>query len=228
MSNVWVKTIQQPAGFYLNSGTGDATVGGQISSVPSGITASQGRADKPGDRMILTEADALALSDTVNVGTLYGGMYQYVTTKSGSTGTATRGRAVFWDSDTTGYQYLYQVTPDENGTIGVVPFGGVVITATITKAYSWWIQSAGRCSCMFKSSSLTGTAAIGAAAYLSAQGAGTDLGRFDCAGGDSTAVTNATLGTRLGLFVGFQHELAVAGSITTVNIPLGRSLAFRW
>lgn len=67
--------------FYLNAralnDVNDAVVGGQITTVPNGVYASQGEQTLPGDHAVLDEAAALALSDT-NVGTLHGGYYQYV------------------------------------------------------------------------------------------------------------------------------------------------------
>ncbi len=223
MPSNWIKQIQNlEPNSYLNSGTGDSVLGGSITTVPSNAQSPSWNQHRPGDKMIVGSEDATALSDVTNVGTLFGGLYTYVATKSGSTGTLTRGRAAFWQI-TDVVDKLFTVTPDENGTMGTVPFAGVVITATITKGYYGWVQSAGRVYVKFKTT-LTGTAAIGQGVWLAAQGAGTDLGRFDVQGGVSTAVTYTNFGTVQELVVGVAVELPVADGIaTTIKIPLGRS-----
>src|SRR5262245_28112020 len=170
MPSNWTKQPQQLNQVrYLNSGTGDSVVGGSLGTVPSTVQASQFVQDIPGDRIILGHADALALSNTTSVGTLYGGLYQYVRTKSNSTATATRGRLVFWEL-TVNYN-LYQVTPDEvQGLIA-----GAVITSTITKGYNWWIQVAGFASLQFKTT-ITGTPTIDRGVFASMAGTGSDVG----------------------------------------------------
>src|SRR5262245_6699656 len=111
MPSNWTKQPQQiNQQRYFNSGSGDSIVGGAITSVPSAVGATQGVQDVPGDRLVFGQADAVAMSNTT-VGTLYGGLYQYVRTKSTSTATPTLSRLVFWDN-TVNYN-LYQVTPDE-------------------------------------------------------------------------------------------------------------------
>ncbi len=153
MPSNWTKQLQQLNQVrYMNSGSGDSVVGGLITGVPSGVAANQGIQDVPGDRIILGMADALALSNTT-IGTLYGGMYQYVRTKSTSTATPTLARAVFWDN-TVNYN-LYQVTPDE-----VTGFWAGFNINTLTKGYNWWIQVAGLITMRFLAT-ITGTPTVG-------------------------------------------------------------------
>src|SRR3990170_3290702 len=119
-------------GRFLNSGAGDSVIGGSISAVPSTVGAVAGKAARPGDRIIVGEEDALALSDTA-IGTLYGGLYQYVTTKSTATAAFTRGKACFWDTAVA--NKIFQVTSDESGSQGVALFAGVLIN-TLTSGNS--------------------------------------------------------------------------------------------
>src|ERR1700676_698809 len=79
---------------YLND-VNDATLGGQIQSVPAGVPASQGIQTQPGDRIVLDDATALALSDTA-IGTLWGGIYEYVQSKAASTAAPAVGIAAFF------------------------------------------------------------------------------------------------------------------------------------
>lgn len=219
MPSNWFKTIPQlPQRVYLNSGTGDEILGGLLTTLPSSIGASQYNQNRPGDRMILGAEDATALSDTT-VGTLYAGLYQYVLAKSTSTGTATRGRAVWWDSAVA--DSTYQVTPDEGGDQGTALFAGIVITATIAKGSYWWVQQVGRVHYRCRAA-MTGTPADGQAIYHAIQGAGADLGTFDNFGADATAITYTLFGTFLQKYVGVARGLPVNGGIaTTVEIPFG-------
>ena len=218
--------IKQPTqlnnndGIYLNSGGGDSVVGGRLSSVPTDVIASQGIQTIPGDRLLLGEADAQALDDP-DVGTLYGGMYQYIRTKTTSTAAFARAHGVFWDTGVAATQY--QVTADENGLQGVGLFAGVTIN-TITKGYSWWIQTAGRISVQFRAV-LTGLGVDGSPVFLAAAGAGADVGEFDVLeGGANPSFTQMVNAVRD--YVGVAQGAPVNDTISTINIPLGR--IFRW
>lgn len=202
---------------YFNGGSGDSVIGGAITSVPSAVGASQGNQDVPGDRLIFGQADALAMSDTT-IGTLYGGLYQYVRTKSNSTATPTRGRLVFWDN-TVNYN-LYQVTPDE-----VAGFKAGVAINTLTKGYSWWIQIAGIASIDFRAA-ISGTETVGRGVFALMGGAGADVGTADQLVGAATAVTtgganNVGIDSLLANYLGVAVTIPVDGAISLVEMPLG-------
>lgn len=219
MPSNWTKQPQQLNQVrYLNSGSGDSVVGGLLTGVPSGVAASQGIQDVPGDRIIFGMADALALSNTT-VGTLYGGMYQYVRTKSNSTATPTLNRAVFWDN-TVNYN-LYQTTPDE-----VTGFWAGFNINTLTKGYNWWIQIAGMITMRFLAS-ITGTPTVGRGVFLAMAGAGSDVGSVDQLAGQSTAVTtgganNVGVDTLIANYMGVAVALPSNGASSLVEKPIGR------
>ncbi len=203
---------------YFNGGSGDSVVGGALTGVPSGIGANQGNQDVPGDRLIFGQADALAMSKT-SVGTLYGGLYQYVRTKSNSTATPTIGRLVFWDN-TVNYN-LYQVTPDE--VVGMI--AGVAIN-TLTKGYSWWIQIAGIANIHYRTS-ISGTETVGRGVFALMGGAGADVGTADQLVGASTAVTtggstNVGIDSLIANYLGVAVELPVDNLLRLVEMPLNK------
>jgi hypothetical protein len=170
---------------YLND-VNDAQVGGQIQSVPSGITATQGQQTQPGDRIILDDATASALSDTA-VGTLYGGIYCYVQATWTTQAAAVGGIAFFRAAD------VGNLTPTSPATTSYVAFGdaqplttlptfifGVFINV-LTKNNYGWIQIAGVASVLFDStvsSTVTGNLVVAKASASVASTA------------DNTTITN--------------------------------------
>lgn len=222
-SHIWTK---QAAPFldgskYLNQ-INTANPQGVIQSVPSGVQTSQGEQNIPGDAFFFDADAALALSDTVNIGTLYEGFYKFVQTKAGSTAAPARGKLCFWDSAVN--DDLMQVTPDESGTTGTGLLAGVYLNAP-TKGNWCFIQVGGKCSIKFRTA-ITGTATAGAAVYAAAAGAGADVGTADQLVGVATAVTQGSLGPFLQNFIGTAQALPVAGAISTVSIK--HILTYRW
>ena len=105
-----------------------------------------------GDFVELTDAQALALSDTP-VGTLYGGVYQRVKINSSVTGLAI-GQALFWDrSDTTD---PYAVTNATAQSPNAYDYAGTYIDKSTTAGNYVWMQVNGRINAL-----MTGAGAIG-------------------------------------------------------------------
>src|SRR5438128_957939 len=82
----------------------------------------------------LTHAQAAQLSDTT-IGTLYGGVYQYVLSKSGSTAAPARGLTTFWSSAAN--VIAYTVTPDSAGIADDGRYAGWYINAPSKGNYCW-------------------------------------------------------------------------------------------
>jgi hypothetical protein len=117
--------VLQMIGTGLN-GVNDAQPGGG---------ASPGFA--PGQLGKTYEFSAADVPYVSTVATLYGGRYQYVQTKAGSTIAPARGLVCFWDPATPGG---YVVTPDDPG--GGADIAGIYISAP-TKGNYCFIQVAG-------------------------------------------------------------------------------------
>ncbi len=169
-----------------------------------------------GDYLRLTDAEALALSDTA-VGTLYGGIYRRVLFKSGIAGGSTtgfkRGSIVFWDLVTSGAD-PYQVTNVEATEPQLI--AGVVInkTDTSTAALSGkycWIQVAGLVIGQYRA---TVTAATQFVDVIWAKlGAGADNGTFD-----SLALATAITGTLLTAYMGIAVDAPANGGLKKIQL----------
>src|SRR6266446_3071285 len=131
--DAFVKPVFYQSAKFLND-VNDSQLGGAITSVPSGVTASQGQQNIPGDRIVLDDATALALSDTA-VGTLYGGVYEYILSKAASTAAPAVGvPAFFLAADVTSTTGLnYEVTPDAAPTAAIPTFFQGVYINALTK-----------------------------------------------------------------------------------------------
>lgn len=160
MASSLTKQADNLSAKYLNN-INDAAAGGAIVALPSGVTSPTVNATQTGDRIVLDDATALALSDTVGTGTLYGGIYMYVATLSTSTASPARGTAAFMRAADlpSAVSGTYQVTADAQPSAAVPTlFAGVFINA-ITKGNFGWIQVGGVVSCLFDSTITT--AAVG-------------------------------------------------------------------
>src|ERR1700733_3406203 len=135
---------------YLND-VNDTQVGGAILSVPTSVPSSQGQQTLPGDRIILDDATALALSDTT-VGTLYGGIYMYCNVTWTTQAAAVGGIAFFRATDigsttTTPYVAFGDAQPLTTLPTYIL---GIFINA-VTKSNYGWVQVAGIASVLFDS-----------------------------------------------------------------------------
>jgi hypothetical protein len=158
---------------FLND-VNDAAAGGVIVSLPSGAPSPSVSQTLPGDRIVLDDATALALSDTT-VGTLFGGVYEYVGTLAGATAVPGVGTLAFWRTNELpgGATQSYVVTSDANPTTAIPAyFAGVFINA-ITKGNFGWIQVAGIASVLFDSALTAPTSGSTVSAKVSAAVAST-------------------------------------------------------
>ena len=166
---------------YLND-VNDVQVGGAINSVPSGVQTSQGQQTLPGDRIVLDDATAYALSDTA-IGTLYGGIYMYVQSTYTTRAPVVGGVAFFAAAD------IGNLAPTSPLTTGYVAYGDAQPSTTVptyilgifinvlTKSYYGWIQIAGTASVLFDSTLTANVTGNWATAKISASVASTvDVG----------------------------------------------------
>ena len=180
---------------YLND-VNDSQVGGAIASVPSGVTATQGQQTLPGDRIILDDATAYALSDTT-IGTLYGGIYMYVQSKYTTTAPAVGGIAFFKATDIgntqqPGVAYIAYGDAQPSTTLPTYVLG-IYINA-LTNAYYGWIQIAGIATVLFDSTVIATTAGDMVVAKASPANAST--------ADNGVTITQATWAANLGVSVG--------------------------
>lgn len=192
----FTKQAEQLSAKWLNT-TNDASQGGAIVSLPTGITGPAVSATTPGDRICLDDATALALSDTAGTGTLWGGIYEYVQTLSTATAAPAIGTAAFFRATdigaTTGLNYL--VSSDANPTTAIPTyFQGVFINA-ITKGNFGWIQLQGIANCLFDSAVTAAAAGTTVSVKVSAAVAST----FDNGPVASVITTAALVGVAVGL-----------------------------
>jgi hypothetical protein len=131
---------------FLNS-TDDAVAGG----VSNGLTGAAMFSGQLGEFVEVTSTQAAKLSDST-VGTLYGGKYQYVLFKAGSSASNARGQVVYWDDEDS-----YVVTPDAP-TSGARK-AGITLNA-VTKGQYGWIQVTGLASVLFKTGITKATPAV--------------------------------------------------------------------
>lgn len=191
---------------FLND-VNDTASGGVPVSLPAGVPLPQSSQTLPGDRIVLDDATALALSDTT-IGTLLGGIYMYVQTDSTSTASPARGCACFFKQNQIGVSYLF--TADGQPTAAVPSnYIGVFINA-ITKGNFGWVQIAGTMSVQFDSGGLSATALAGAPVY--AKVSPTIPGAFDC----GLSATIATTIVQIGFILGFAPILPVTNTISQV------------
>lgn len=197
---------------FLND-VNDSAAGGAIVSLPSGAPAPQSSQTQVSDRIVLDTATALALSDTT-VGTLFGGIYMYVATKSNMTATPAVGLLAFWDTSVGDSNY--QVTCDESGSQGANLIAGIVINA-VTKGNFCWIQIGGKATVKFRAV-LTGTPANGCGVYAAAAGAGASVATADVFAGVAGNPTFTQADTLIQRFLGTAEALPVAGSASAVSL----------
>lgn len=227
--------------------TGDSVIGGNLTTAPSGLVASQGIATQPGDRIILSPSDAL-INQNNNTQKLYTGTYRYVASRNNSTSAPTRGHAAFWDTSaaaavgannaaTEASDALYQVTSDEPANFGGLMAG--VFINNMTKGNYWWIQESGKATCVFRTT-LSGVATQGQGVYLALGGNNAnaqDVGSFDQVFGQNQTTIFAANGTAgynaidnaLVRYVGVAEQLPVANNTVgqVVDMVLNRA-SFRW
>lgn len=193
----------------------------RVNDASPGLSVSSGTGQQKfntlGGRLILGPDEVLY--DT-SIGTLYGGIYQYIGVRSADVTVPARGLTCFWDITAT--EDLYQVSTLE--TIGGTAttqtssyFAGIFINA-ITKGNYGFIQIAGKSSVKFRTT-LTGTAAIGNPVYCADAGAGADDATADVLD-QAGSPTFTQVGQMVKRYIGQAEAIPVGAAISLVDIPL--------
>ena len=175
---------------YLND-VNDATAGGAVVSVPAGATGPQASQLQPGDRIVLDDLTALALSDTA-IGTLYGGVYMYTQFKT-TTRAAVRGGIAFNKTADIGVAYIAYGDADPSTTVPT-HIAGILINVITANSYGW-IQVAGAASVLFDSTALT---AIADGDLVTAKVSATTASTADVGAAPTTVTVAALLGVAYG------------------------------
>ena len=184
----------------------DSASGGVITSVPSGVPVPQTSQTIPGDRIVLDDATASALSDTA-IGTLYGGVYMYVQFKT-TTRAAVLGGICFFAAADIGVNYI--AYGDATPSTSVPTYIAGILINVITSGNFGWIQVAGAASVLFDSASLT---AIAAGNWVTAKVSATTASTADV----GAAAGVVTLAALLGVAVG----APVSATVSTVMLTRG-------
>lgn len=171
-----------------------------------------------GKNLCVSQDQIAALTNT-SIGTLYGGIYQYVRRRStdDSSPALGRGKIAFWDTTVTGFPGTFQVTTDENlsSADNAVMIAGIFIN-NIEPGHYGFIQWLGECYVRFRSV-LTSAGAIGSRCYAAGAGdVGLDQGTADVLATDSTSLANAR-------YLGNAFEAPTASGLTRVFLDLSRN-----
>lgn len=175
-------------------------------SVASGTGVAQ-YGGEPGARIALSPTDVRYASAT---GTLFGGIYQYVKTASGSSANPARGTIAFWDLSVA--ESIYQVTADAKPTAAIPTLIAGIFLNAITAGNYGFIQIAGRASILFNSTITAAAAGNPVTAYISPAVASTaDVG---------TALAASTAGAIAGVdtLIGIAETLPVLSVISVVQM----------
>jgi len=193
---------------YLND-VNDAVLGGAVVSVPSGAPSPQVSQTQPGDRIVLDDITALALSDTA-IGTLYGGIYMYAQYKT-TTAAAVRGAIAFFKQADVGTAYI--VYGDAQPATATPSFvAGIFISAPTANNYCW-IQIAGVASVLFDSAVTATTVGDMVSAKVSASVAST--------ADNGATVTQETVVCLLGVSIQTVSTSTIS-QVALIRSPFGR------
>ena len=206
-----INTLTRSDGY---NNVNDASPGMSVSSGTGAQKISQ-----LGNRLVLGPDEIIYDTD---IGTLYGGVYQYVRFRSADVTAAARGLIYLWD--TTVDEDLYQVSNLETigGTAGsqTCSFRAGICLNAVTAAYYGWIQVAGKASVDFRAV-LTGVAADGCSVYQAGAGAGADNATADVLDGVGANPTFDQVAQMQRRYLGQAEGIPTAGAISVINnMPL--------
>lgn len=203
---------------FLND-VNDSASGGQLVSVPSGVPVPPSSQTIAGDRIVLDDATALALSDTA-VGTLFGGVYMYVGLLTGSAAASAVGAVAFYRSNElpAGATQAYTVTADPQPATTTPTYVAGIFINVISKGSFGWIQVAGTANVLFGAALVATLAGTNVFASQTTAGAA-DAGVAAAYAGPVT--TTGSLSVALAAHIGTAIGLPVVGALSKVIITRG-------
>jgi len=184
----------------------DAVPGAIVASVTGGL-AYEGQL---GQKLVLGP-DEVRYDPTI--GTLYGGVYQYVRFRTTAVAAPARGLIAFWDLSVA--ENLYQVTNDEGGDGGVNVWAGIVLNA-VTRGNYGLIQIEGKVSVQFRTLITAAIPAIGDPVYCAGIGAG-EPGVADVIRSAAPA-SEALVAQMQQRYLGVAEQLPVNNTITRIQL----------
>ena len=188
----------------------DTVIGGD----PVGTSTSQSAVGGQLGKYLTLDDSQLIYSAAM--GTVYGGMFQYVRLAAAASAVVV-GQIVFWDISVA--DNLYQVTTSEAGsTTGAQFRAGIVLNSDWDAGNYGIIQVLGPTFVKFRAT-LTQAGAVGSAVYCAAAGAGVDNGFADVIG-----TANPTLFSDVALmqnrYIGAAIQQPTNGGLKLVNVNL--------
>ena len=198
---------------YLND-VNDPAAGGALVSVPSGAPQVASSATLPGDKIVLDDITAKALSDTT-VGTLYGGVYMYVQISS-TTRPVARGGITFFKQADLGVQYVAYT--DAQPTTAIPTYIAGILINAITSGQWGWIQVAGAASVLFDNFTL-GNATAG---YMVSAKISPNQTTGGCPADVGATVSQITVAALIGVAVGLPTSAVISTVMMTRGLFCGR------
>lgn len=163
-----------------------------------------------GSRVALDPTSMGVLPLTAAGTTLFGGIYQYVKTASGSTANPALGTLCFWDLSVG--ESVYQVTADAKPTAALPTLIAGSFLNAITKGNYGWIQIAGRANILFDSTITTAAAGNPVTAKISPTVAST------CDVGVVSAATLLGAIQTIETLIGIAETLPVLSTVSVVQM----------
>lgn len=146
------------------------------------------------------------------MGTVYGGLFQYVRLAAAA-GAPAVGQGLFWDVSVA--PNLYQVTTVESGSAdGAMQLAGINLNSGLSAGNYGVIQLSGLCYVKFRAV-LTAAGAAGSRVFAAGAGAGADLGEFDVIDSGAAAVFS-DVSKMLGRYAGVAFEAPANDSLKRV------------
>jgi hypothetical protein len=203
---------------FLND-VNDAVQGGVVVSVPSGAPSPSVSQDLIGDRITLDDATALALSDTA-IGTLFGGVYEYVQVKTTTRIPARGGIAFFKTADLgTASNAGYIVYGDPDPTAAVPTHVAGIFINVVTPNNFGWIQVAGAASVQFDDAALS-SAVDGNMVSVKISSANAATKTYPADSG--ATVSQITVAALLGVACGLPSSTVISTVMLTRGLFMGR------